>query len=448
MPFAPLTKQLRNIFSLAFCLVSISAFSQINSPYSRYGLGDINMSGNALNRGMGGLTSAYTDLQSVNFLNPATYSNIKWVTFDVGTEIENRTMRSNESTGTKYKSGNFAFNYVTLGLPLSKKHDAGLVLGLRPATRVNYKIETTQRFNQPQTWRDSAYTLYEGTGGTYKAFLGGAYKVGNFSFGANFGYHFGQQDLSTRRIIIPDSSYTSYYKSNSGTNTSVGNIFLETGILYQVIFNDKKSVPKYSLQIGATYNLQNNLSGSRDVTRETFEYDPNGGVYTVDSIYNATRQKGKVTFPASYNAGIVFQKINSWMVGAQYDAAEWSKFSNYGEKQDLKNTYMLRVGGQIIPDYQSQSILKRISYRAGFYFGKDYINVGGQQLPLYAVTIGTGIPIYHNSYALRQYLTTLNVGMEFGARGNDQSPLKENFFRLHVGFSLSDLSWFRPRKYD
>lgn len=436
------TNQLRSILTTVFCSLAVFSFSQINSPYSRYGLGDVNMSGNALNRGMGGLTSAYTDLQSVNFLNPASYGNIKWVTFDVGTEIENRTMRNAAGTG-KYTSGNFSFNYVTLGLPISKKHNVGLVLGLRPASRINYQIQTAQRLNTGQTLQDSALTLYEGNGGTYKAFVGLAKKWGGFSIGANAGYHFGQQEITTRRIIIADSINTSYYKGNLATSTSLGNIFLEGGIQYQAEL--KKDI---YLQIGGTYNLQNNLNSTRDILRETFEYDASGGTYTIDTVYQVNAQKGKITFPASYTAGIILQKANNWMMGIQYDGAMWSKFSNYGQKDQLANTSLFRVGGQIIPDYTSQKVLKRISYRGGFYYGKDYINIGGNQLPIYAVTLGAGIPVYHNNYALRQYLTTINVGMEFGMRGNDRSALKENFFRLHVGFSLSDLSWFQPRKYD
>jgi hypothetical protein len=443
MPSVLSTNLLRSSLASAFCFACLLSSAQINSPYSRYGLGDINMSGNALNKGMGGLTTAYTDLQSVNFLNPASYSNIKWVTFDVGTEIESRTMRTPSSQTDKYNSGNFAFNYVTLGLPLSKQHNWGFVLGLRPTTRVNYKIETRERMNAQQTLKDSIYTLYEGNGGTYKAFIGSGIKFGGFSIGANFGYHFGQQQISTRRIFIADSTYMQYQKSNSANNTSLGSVFLEGGIQYQAKL--KKDI---YLQIGGTYYLQHNLKGSRDVVRETFEYDASGGNYRIDSVFVSNGQKGDVTYPASYSAGIILQKANKWLVGVQYDGASWSNYTSYGQKEQLANSYTYRLGTQLIPDFTSQSLLKRMSYRVGGYVGKDYINLGGNQLPMYAITLGAGIPVYHNNYALRNYLTTINLGLEFGRRGNDNTALKESFFRLHIGFSLSDISWFQKRKYD
>ena len=67
-------------------LFSLAGLSQVNSPYSRYGIGDLYGSRNAVSRGMGGLATAYRDIQSVNFVNPASYSNIGFVTFDVGVE--------------------------------------------------------------------------------------------------------------------------------------------------------------------------------------------------------------------------------------------------------------------------------------------------------------------------------------------------------------------------
>ncbi len=442
MQSVPSTNLLRSAVIGALSLTAFSSMAQINSPYSRYGLGDVNMSGNALNRALGGLTAPYTDLQSVNFLNPASYSNIKWVTFDVGTEIENRSIR-NQAKTVKYNTGNFAFNYVTLGLPLSKKHNWGFAFGLRPDSRINYKIETHERLNTAQTLKDSVFTFYEGSGGTYKAFLGSGIKFGGFSIGANFGYHFGQQQLSTRRIFIADSANVAYYKSNSANNVSLGSLFLETGIQYQ-----GKVAKDLYLQVGATYNMKHNLRGSRDVTRETYDYDANGNSYTVDSIFNTTGQDGDVNFPASYTAGIALQKANQWLLGVQYDAAKWSDYSYYGLKDPVANSYVFRVGGQVTPSIASASFFKRLTYRGGFYFGKDYVNIKNNQLPVYAATFGVGIPVYHNNYALRQYLTTINVGLEIGGRGNNTSTLKENFFKVHIGFSLSDLSWFQPRKYD
>ena len=60
-----------------FCFIA-PLKAQINSPFSRYGVGnEVYNSQNAANQGMGGLTAAYTPNmkgafgQSINFNNPA-----------------------------------------------------------------------------------------------------------------------------------------------------------------------------------------------------------------------------------------------------------------------------------------------------------------------------------------------------------------------------------------
>jgi hypothetical protein len=61
-------------FSVAGFFMLQSAVAQGNSPYSRYGLGDAVPNTNILNRGMGGIQAGYSDFLSINFNNPASYS--------------------------------------------------------------------------------------------------------------------------------------------------------------------------------------------------------------------------------------------------------------------------------------------------------------------------------------------------------------------------------------
>ena len=58
-----------------------AVFAQENSPYSRYGLGDIVPKTNIVSRGMGGISAGYSDYQSINFINPASYSKLRTTIF-------------------------------------------------------------------------------------------------------------------------------------------------------------------------------------------------------------------------------------------------------------------------------------------------------------------------------------------------------------------------------
>src|SRR6478735_1597466 len=146
--------------------VSLVQAQNENSPYSRFGIGDLVPSQNILTRGMGGTSSAYFDFQSINFSNPASYSRLKVTTFDFGLEIDSRTLRTIDPP-SKFNSLSPNISYVQLGFPLSKSHNWGMNIGLRPLSRVHYKsaIESVVE-------ADTMRTLFEGNGGGYQVYGG------------------------------------------------------------------------------------------------------------------------------------------------------------------------------------------------------------------------------------------------------------------------------------
>src|SRR3569623_298392 len=100
-------------FLLVSILFSVSALqAQENSPFSRYGLGDLYPQQNIAARGMGGTSAAFISPQTVNTMNPATYGFIRTsVKFDVGISIDQRTLKSANPKAT-YSSANFLPSYI------------------------------------------------------------------------------------------------------------------------------------------------------------------------------------------------------------------------------------------------------------------------------------------------------------------------------------------------
>ena len=86
-----------------------------------------------------------------------------------------------------------------------------------------------------------------------------------------------------------------------------------------------------------------------------------------------------------------------------------------------------------------------VSYRFGFFTGKDYIKVG-DDLPVYGVSLGLGLPL-RNYSRLTPQQTIINIGAEYMRRGNDDNAIKEDMFRISLGFNFTDL-WFGKRRYD
>ena len=447
------------------------AFSQDNSPYSRYGIGDLVPASNILNRGMAGIAAGYTDIASVNFNNPASYAAFQSLQeqkskkivsgraiLDMGMDFETRSLQES-SPAKKFTASNALFSYVQVGVPLKKNW--GLSFGLRPLSRISYKIIHNERLKDPLTGLpiDSATTRNEGDGGAYLASVGTGFTLfrkertkgrtkgmeEKLSFGINAGYLFGKKDYSTRRSLINDT--VNYYQANYETKTSYGSLYFSAGLQYKVSLNKK-----ISLTAGAFGKWSQKLNATQDILRETFVFDDNIGEVRLDSVSDQKDLKGKINMPGSYTVGFLVQKPvlidkdkkeSGWMVGLDFSMENWKQYRFYGRTDSVKNKWELRVGGQFNP-VPTGNYFSNVAFRAGFFIGPDYIKVG-KNLPVFGGSFGLGLPLFGRQ-APNQY-TLINLAFEYSKRGNNKNLLKENMFRFSLGFSLSDI-WFGKRKYD
>lgn len=437
---------------LCSCLITSAASAQENSPFSRYGLGNLTNSNHIVSRGMGGLAVAYADGQSVNFSNPATFANARVVTYDLGITIDSRTLRENTSTSS-YNSTNFSPSYLAVAAPLSSKRRLGVSFGFRPITRINYSVVRNERLSNI----DSMQTLFEGSGGLNQVYLGVGKKWKGFSVGITTGYNFGRKETSTKRAFINDT--VAYYKSNYSVTTSFGGAFLSGGFQYEIkldsSFNKRTEMTDlYFLRLGGTVALGQKLYAQQSFVKETFDYDNAGGVYKVDSISSGTNVKGRIQIPTTYTAGFLIQKssldaanaYDIWSVGAEFTTAKWSEYSFYNQKDATVDNWQLKVGGSWVPNPKNvRSYWSRVNYRAGLNIGKDYINADGKELKTFGLSLGFGLPVRPARFSYQ--FTTIHTAIEFGKRGSAANSVTENYFKLSFGLSLSDL-WFIKRRYD
>jgi hypothetical protein len=451
----------RNCFLLTLLACGFSVAAQENSPYSRYGLGDIYPSQQINMRGMGGLSAAYTG--SINFSNPATYANIprgnRNIAMDFGVLFDSRTLK-NTSTAATFNSKYLVPSYFAFGTPISAKHGIGFAFGLTPVTRISYSINQNQRISGV----DSLSRLYEGSGGLYKAFLGLSKKWhdkqnhNEFSIGANGGYLFGNKEINTRTIFLNDT--VSYYKSLHQTKTSYGNLFAELGFQYNHLFKAdtasitwKQKPSNLFVTIGGTTQLKTQLNASQDINRQTFDYDANSATFVIDTVSSVTDVKGKIQLPATYTAGIMFGRtvygiVNNWAIGLEYTTTRWQDYRFYGQSDALINSHLFKIGGEFTPNaYSQDNGLALATYRAGFNFGKDYVNANGRELKTYNITVGATFPIKKHRGTYSNQSAAINTALEFGKRGSAVNSVTESYFRASIGFSLGDI-WFRKVKYD
>ena len=435
------------------CGLQMSAFAQENSPYSRYAIGDLTPNHNASTRGMGGIAAGVADNRSINFTNPSALTSITNTIFDVGTEIDYRILKST-NPAKKFTSANTYVSYLAMAFPLTTPKMAkkemfwAMSFGLKPVSQINYKIEKSDRL----AGIDSLHTLYEGSGGLNQAFFGTGFKYKKLSIGINGGYMFGRKEYSTILTFINDSIY--YYQSNSATKTSFGGLFINGGIQYDIaLARDTKNpnIVTKNLKIGVYGNLQQNLKANSDLVRETIIYDQIGGYYRIDSVYQENGKKGTVKLPAMIGAGFTYMDIH-WLIGADFEYGNWSSYRYNGQADQVQNNWTVRVGTQYYPAKENTPVKKYfnyVRYRAGFYYGSDYININKNR-PEYGFTLGTGMPLtslkQRNIYSDAAYVV-LNTGLEFGSRGNKQTNIRENVVRFSIGVSMNAL-WFRKPKYN
>jgi len=431
--------------------------AQDNSPYSRYGLGDITPSTNIVNRGMGSFSAAYADPFSVNFNNPASYSAFlsyleerskKYasgrVLLDAALNFDNHTLREG-SAPQKFTSSNALFSYLQVGVPLKKNW--GFNFGLRQLTRISYKVNQVERLFDPVTGQsiDSAVTQYEGDGGVFLGSLGTGFAIKNLSIGLNFGYLFGKKVYSTKRGFINDS--VDYNSSSYDTHTSFGNIYGTAGIQYKIDLNRK-----LLLRLGIYGNLKQNIGATQDILRRTVVGSQAGDVQ-LDSVYEKKDVTGTIIYPASYGAGFVIEKkldpqnnkYGSWLVGVDFVQSNWKDYRFYGEQDSVQNSWQLKMGGEMRPE-PKHNYFSNVTYRAGLMLGQDYIHVA-EKLPIWGLSFGLGLPLANYNQLARTQASIINLALEFIKRGNNNNLLKDNYFRLSVGFSFSDL-WFIKRKYE
>jgi hypothetical protein len=445
-----------------FCFIA-PLKAQINSPFSRYGVGnEIFNSQNAANQGMGGLTAAYTPNmngtfgQSINFNNPASYGGIYMTTFDIGLNLSNNILKRTTPAG-KEKSTYLIPNYIVVGVPLSKAKKIGFAFGLRPLTQINYSVDA---FDFDAKIGDSVYTNYKGEGGINQAFLGVGKSWKYFSIGMNTGYNLGRKKIDIVKAILFNSDSTNFYQSLSSTNTSFGGAFLNLGVQGEFpLSSSTNSVTKdkteYALSYGGTYNLDQRLSGKQDVLRSNGNFTGEQGT-AVDTALFQKDIRGKVELPSSFTAGIALHKkittvrgnFDQWVIGIELNQSNWKDgYKFYGATDQVRNATMFRAGAQLTPNpFTFESYWSTVTYRFGLFSGNDYININNNGLKVIGLSMGLGLPIRkYRSYDYQ--FTLLNLALQMGRRGESASNFRENFVQFTVGYSLSDV-WFNKRKYD
>ena len=418
------------LFLLSLTLISVNGFSQLstNSPYSRFGLGNLSNSVSPEQSAIGGTSVVFCNSEIINSNNPATYSTFKSKSFLFSTSL-NASVTDFQTNDLSQTESNTNFSNLSLGFPVNKY--ISVSSGLRPFSDIGYKLD----YYDATSLEDTVNIFSTGTGGLSNYYFGASVKLHeNFSAGINAKYIFG--GLSRNRTA--NFNNASIFNTSSVDRINITGMTYEAGLLFNTNLYEDKDV-----SFGMTYQNNSDLEAKRTLIGTTYELS-NSSLIIKDTFQNST-ELGTVTMPSKFSAGLMYSSDKLILV-ANYSSQNWSdyqlKFGEIIEEDYLENSTCLSAGLQYTPDYNSVTkYWKKINYRIGSRMDKSYLNLNNNQISEKSLTFGLGLPVKRsNSY--------FNISMEVGEKGTTEKDLiKEQFVRFNLGVTFKGI-WFVKRKYD
>lgn len=466
-----------------------------DSPYSRFGIGQIQQKSFAQSNALGGSHIALKNDTLlplfINVANPASYSGLLLTTFEAGV---NSTFNKFSNSISTYNSNNTSLNYLALGFPIKK--NMGACFGIMPLSTTGYDINNYSEDANIGEIKEN----YEGNGGINQIFLGTAWKpfsnkynsyrnstaykdelssqqfnsvrkktfikrwLSSLSIGANAYYYFGTINTYSR-LIFPDVSNTfntkltrelemnafsgSFGLQNTFTIAHVKTKEKDT-LVSSPSYNKKKTrelKEKVEITVGYTYSLNNSLSATYSEFANTFLYYGFAKNESFrDTIFYNANQKGTIKLPETHGVGISIRKGNYLNILLDAEKQFWSRFSYLNEKNNLQDLTRISVGAEWIPNRFTNSksdYLKRIQYRIGGRYNNGYLTIQSTKVNDYAVSLGLGLPVGAN-----KMYNTFNLSVEIGETSSaNKNLIKYNYIKATVGFTFND-RWFLKYKYD
>lgn len=412
------------------------------SPYTFYGIGEILPVGSSATRSMGGIGVAYASPFEINYVNPAANSTVypQSAALSIGMTGRSHYLKTKDSK-TSYNS--FNFNDVGLLLPVFRR--AGLSVSVTPFSSVGYDTEIEQHKqpgNDDDLIIDVGHVLhkYTGDGNINQLKLGFGIEVfKDLSIGASFVTYLGTISKYNKTVITPAIAAESYRSVSGSMKEEVADISFDLGIQYRAIRD-----AKHSLVIGAVY--QPDVKLKNKMSHQVITYDTNNSSAVTDTAW-----RQKMTLPQKIGIGAYYQNVKLG-VGLDYTCQDWSKaYKVLDEKNDVsyRKSQTVALGMHYTPNRNDiRRILNRWTYRAGFRYSTLSVVKDGYKMEEMAVTFGLGVPIRSGNPS------EMSIGVELGRRGKTgwtdkgYPTVRDNFFRVSVGFSLFDNTWFMKYKYD
>lgn len=444
-------KLFATIACVVFSSLAMAQTSSINafSPYTMYGVGEINTPGTLAMRSMGGVGVAARQVGMINLLNPAGMSLVSRKSMLLNVELEGQNYYNYQTVaGAEKKSAYNSFNIRQFALQMPLGKGLGVGLSVAPYSSVGYRMMYDHEYDpMDPVWGNVGRVnySYQGEGDVTEVKLALGYELfKNFSIGAALQYYWGDIDRTYVMTPVSITGNGSYSSIVGESEYGISRVKAQFGVQWNAILTSRRI-----LTLGATYDLGGDLKPS---VSNTIAGD-------------ATVQDDQGTLPLSLPKQLT--------VGAFYQNARWSlgldyTFQGWGDNEYVENTgssstqapmqvaytdtHTIKAGVEFVSArFDARRFWRRWSYRAGLRYGSFCQTYNQEKLHEMAVTVGLGVPLKFRG------VSAIDVGFEYGRRGFNVDEaaglVRQQYFKFAVGFKLfggaeNHEYWFMRPKYD
>lgn len=411
-------KQLLSAFVLLISCGMVMAQNNTNSPYTRFGYGELVDNYSAEQRAMGGVAIANRNPLGINNVNPASYTAVDSMTFMFDVGFSGLISRFSDSKGvnTKFTSN---LEYISLQFPVKKW--LAVSAGMLPYSFSGYSFyrpDSVPMYDPNNSDKKAYYTqMYNGNGGITQVYTGLSLKfLDHFALGVNAYYMFGEVNNKRSTIFSTDG----FANAEQENIIRAGSYRFRYGLQYFQTFEKK-----HDIKAGFIFENKSQMSA----TSEQINIGIPSDTLNFDNSFD---------MPLSYGVGLQYTYGEKLTLAADYTHQQWGDARFYNRTDSLSNRSRLSVGVEYIPDLRGRTYLERVRYRAGFSLSDPYYKIAGSVQPRnYGISFGMGLP-------LRTSNTLINAAVEYGKSG-DRALFREDYFKITLNTTFSE-NWFFKRK--
>ena len=387
----------------------VVAQNAASSPYSLFGVGELNDNVPNAFRAMGGVGVGMRNNHVINMMQPASYTACDSLTFMFDIAASASWANYSDANGRRNRA-NGNIEYVTVQIPIWRQHIA-VSLGTTPYSAAGYKL-AVDGSEQGKECTYSYTKSYYGEGSISQIYGGASFNLFDWvAVGGNFYYLFGSTtaytDLTFNTSGMTDVSQISYFHVSSFRYRLGAQVFHTFG--------------EHNFTVGAIFESKMPLK-SEGYYIETY------------SDFASDTASLNYEIPLTFGIGGSYCYDNRLTVAFDYLHQRWSEVKN---DDALRDRNRFAIGLEYRDSPNARSYIRRMMWRVGANLGSSYVMpVSGLE---YTVSAGVGFPLHGIG-------THINFSLEYTHRqGAIPAYPKDNSLKFTINVAVAE-NWFFKRR--